>query len=99
MAHGASADEAMGVKVGAARLQGSGRAGWSTVKAKRVLAALFRLGWQQKRQSESHRTLCRDGWSDVVFAFHDGEEIGPRMLGAHCSEHRLETGRPVYGID
>jgi predicted RNA binding protein YcfA (HicA-like mRNA interferase family) len=47
------------------------------MKAKRVLAALFRLGWQQ---SGSHRTLGRDGWPDVVFAFHDGEEIGPRML-------------------
>jgi predicted RNA binding protein YcfA (HicA-like mRNA interferase family) len=50
------------------------------VKARRVLAALLRLGWQQKRQSGSHRTLSRDGWPDVVFAFHDGEELGPRML-------------------
>jgi hypothetical protein len=24
--------------------------------------------------------LSRDGWADVVFAFHDDEEIGPRML-------------------
>jgi predicted RNA binding protein YcfA (HicA-like mRNA interferase family) len=24
--------------------------------------------------------LRRDGWADVVFAFHDGDEIGPRML-------------------
>jgi predicted RNA binding protein YcfA (HicA-like mRNA interferase family) len=54
--------------------------GWPAVRAKRVLAALFRLGWEQKRQSGSHRTLCRDGWPDVVFAFHDGEEIGLRML-------------------
>jgi hypothetical protein len=22
----------------------------------------------------------RDGWADYVFAFHDDEEIGPRML-------------------
>jgi hypothetical protein len=22
----------------------------------------------------------RDGWPDFVFAFHDDEEIGPRML-------------------
>ena len=53
---------------------------WPAVKAKRVLASLFLLGWQQKGQIGSHRTLCRDGWPDVVFAFHDGEEIGPRML-------------------
>jgi predicted RNA binding protein YcfA (HicA-like mRNA interferase family) len=53
---------------------------WPAVKAKRVLAALYRLGWQLKRQSGSHRTLKRDCWADIVFAFHDSEEIGPRML-------------------
>jgi predicted RNA binding protein YcfA (HicA-like mRNA interferase family) len=54
--------------------------GWPATKASRVLAALLRLGWSIKRQSGSHRTLARDGWADVVFAFHDGEEIGPKML-------------------
>jgi predicted RNA binding protein YcfA (HicA-like mRNA interferase family) len=53
---------------------------WPSVKAKRVLAALLRLGWETKRQTGSHRTLTREGWSDVVFAFRDGEDIGPRML-------------------
>lgn len=53
---------------------------WPAVKAKRVLAALLRIGWTIKRQSGSHRTLTRTGWDDAVFAFHDGEEIGPRML-------------------
>ena len=24
--------------------------------------------------------LVRDGWPDYVFAFRDGDEIGPRML-------------------
>jgi predicted RNA binding protein YcfA (HicA-like mRNA interferase family) len=38
------------------------------------------IGWRTKRQSVSHTTLSRDGWPDLVFAFHDGEEIGPRML-------------------
>jgi predicted RNA binding protein YcfA (HicA-like mRNA interferase family) len=45
-----------------------------------VLTALLRIGWNIKRQSGSHRTLQRDGWADVVFAFHENEEIGPRML-------------------
>lgn len=53
---------------------------WPSVKAKRLLAALFGIGWKLKRQSGSHRTLSREGWPDVVFAFHDGEEVGPRML-------------------
>jgi predicted RNA binding protein YcfA (HicA-like mRNA interferase family) len=53
---------------------------WPACKTSRVLAALFKIGWQLKRQSGSHRTLSRDGWPDFVFAFHDGEEIGPKML-------------------
>ena len=53
---------------------------WPSTRARRVLAALLRIGWTPKRQSGSHRTLSRDGWLDFVFAFHDSEEIGPRML-------------------
>ncbi len=53
---------------------------WKTVKAKRLLNALLRIGWQVKRQSGSHKVLERPGWQDVIFAFHDGEEIGPKML-------------------
>jgi len=53
---------------------------WPSIRASRLLAALLRIGWSIKRQSGSHRTLQRSGWSDVVFAFHDREEIGPRML-------------------
>ena len=59
---------------------------WPSSKAKRVLAALVRLGWQLKRQSGSHRTLSRAGWPDFVFAFHDSEEVGPRML-ARIAKH------------
>ena len=53
---------------------------WPATKAKRVLAALLRIGWVVKRQSGSHRTLARDGCADYVFAFHDRDEIGPKML-------------------
>ncbi|HKN59209.1 MAG TPA: type II toxin-antitoxin system HicA family toxin [Gemmatimonadaceae bacterium] len=53
---------------------------WPSTKARRVLAALFKIGWQLKRQSGSHRTLTRANWDDVVFLFHDDEEIGPKML-------------------
>ena len=53
---------------------------WPAAKARRVLAALLRIGWQIKRESGSHRTLSRAGWPDAVFAFHDNDEIGPRML-------------------
>jgi len=54
---------------------------WGSAKTRRVLAALLRIGWTIKRESHgSHRILSRPGWPDAVFAFHDGEEIGPRML-------------------
>ena len=53
---------------------------WPATKARRVLAALTRIGWAVKRQSGSHRTLARQDWPDVVFAFHDDEELGPKML-------------------
>ncbi len=54
--------------------------GWAAARAPRVLRALLRVGWTVKRQTGSHRTLTRPGWPDFVFAFHDNEEIGPRML-------------------
>lgn len=53
---------------------------WPSAKARRVLAAPLRIGWTVKRATGSHRTLVRAGWPDVVFAFHDADEIGPRML-------------------
>lgn len=53
---------------------------WPSIKAKALLAALLRIGWTVKRASGSHKTLSRPGFADFVFAFHDGEEIGPRML-------------------
>jgi predicted RNA binding protein YcfA (HicA-like mRNA interferase family) len=59
---------------------------WPSTKARLVLAALLRIGWKVKRQSGSHRTLFRVGWPDFVFAFHEGEEIGPRML-ARIAKH------------
>ena len=59
---------------------------WPSKKARIVLTAILKLGWEIKRQTGSHRTLSRSGWPDYTFAFHDTEEIGPRML-ARVSKH------------
>ena len=59
---------------------------WPSTKARRVLAALHSIGWQIKRQTGSHKTLAREGSPDFVFAFHEGEEIGPKML-ARIAKH------------
>lgn len=53
---------------------------WPAVKAGVALRALLRIGWSVQRQTGSHRVLARPGWPNHVFAFHDGEEIGPRMM-------------------
>lgn len=60
---------------------------WGSKKARLVLAALLQIGWGIDRQTGgSHRILKRTGWPDYVFAFHDGDEIGPKMM-ARISKH------------
>ena len=60
---------------------------WPSTKAKRVLAALLKIGWSIKRQTGgSHRILSRRDWPNYVFAFHDRDEIGPKML-ARLAKH------------
>jgi predicted RNA binding protein YcfA (HicA-like mRNA interferase family) len=63
---------------------------WPSTKARRVLAALLRNGWEVKRSSGSHKTLSKIGYPDFVFAFHDQEEIGPRMLARIARRTGLE---------
>ena len=53
---------------------------WPATKARRALAALKRIGWRETRQTGSHRTLAREGWRNVTFAWHDGEEIRPSAM-------------------
>jgi predicted RNA binding protein YcfA (HicA-like mRNA interferase family) len=59
---------------------------WPSTRARLVLAALLRIGWTVKRQTGSHKVLARPDWSDLVFAFHDREVLGPRMR-ARLAKH------------
>jgi len=59
---------------------------WPASKSKKVLSALINKGWEIKRISGSHKILSKPGWDDFVFAFHDNEEIGPKML-SRISKH------------
>ena len=64
---------------------------WGSRKSRQVLASLLRIGWSIKRQrGTSHRILAREGWPDFVFAFHDCEEIGPKMLARIAKRTGLE---------
>jgi len=59
---------------------------WHTAKSPRVLKAILSCGWSIKRQKGSHKILSKTGWPNFTFAFHDSEEIGPRML-ARIAKH------------
>jgi predicted RNA binding protein YcfA (HicA-like mRNA interferase family) len=64
-----------------------------------LFRALKKIGWSKKRQTGSHRILERTGWPDYVFPFHDGDEIGPRMLLSMAARNSPESsGRnsPLY---
>jgi predicted RNA binding protein YcfA (HicA-like mRNA interferase family) len=62
---------------------------WPSTHARTVLAALLRLGWTVKRQAGSHKILSRPDWPDLVFAFHDRDEIGPKMLARSAKSSGL----------
>ncbi len=53
---------------------------------------MLRIGWSIKREAKgSHKILARAGFPDFVFAFHDRDEIGPRML-ARFAKHTGPRG-------
>jgi len=51
-----------------------------SIKASRLLAALFRCGWTCVCNRGAHKKLVKAGYANYTFSFHDREEIGPRML-------------------
>ena len=60
---------------------------WPSTRARQVLSALIRIGWVIKRESgTSHKVLSKTGFPIYIFAFHDKEEIGPKML-VRISKH------------
>ena len=64
---------------------------WRSPKASRVFAALQRIGWTVKREAKgSHKVMHREGFANFVWAFHDRDEIGPRMLARISKRTGLE---------
>lgn len=49
-----------------------------------------RIGRTEKRSTGSHTVMQRPGYEDFVLAFHDCEEIGPRMLARIAKSTGLE---------
>jgi len=61
---------------------------WPSTKARRVFQALQKIGWFTVSQSGSHVKLRhRDAkFPEYIWAFHEKDEIGPRML-ARIAKH------------
>jgi predicted RNA binding protein YcfA (HicA-like mRNA interferase family) len=57
---------------------------WPSSRAAKVWRALLRIGWREKlriSKSGSHRQLEHPDCSqEFTWAFHDQDEIGPKML-------------------
>jgi predicted RNA binding protein YcfA (HicA-like mRNA interferase family) len=57
---------------------------WPSTTARKVYRALLRIGWQEKPRIShggSHRQLENPDFPyEYTWAFHDNEEIGPKML-------------------
>ncbi len=64
---------------------------WPATKSRLVLKTLLNIGWQIKRQRGSHIILEKSDWPDYVWAFHDKEEIGPRMLARIAKKTGLKV--------
>ena len=64
---------------------------WPSAKADKVFRELLRIGWYVKRHGHtSHQILSKPGKSDYVWAFHDREELGPKMLARIVKHTGLE---------
>ena len=72
---------------------------WPSVKAKRVLAALLRHGWEIKRSSGSHRILTKAGYPDFILSLQVGEVrehlVGTDALGEHLGDIRDPDTHPA----
>lgn len=54
---------------------------WPSTKARRVFAAIQRIGWTIKAEKgSSHKQMVHPEWGEATWAFHDSVEIGPKML-------------------
>jgi len=61
---------------------------WPSTRARIVFKALRKMGWSVVSQSGSHIKLRHraSAFPHYVWAFHDKDEIGPRML-ARIAKH------------
>lgn len=59
------------------------------LSARRVLAALGRAGFRETRRRGSHRFLAHPDGRVLLFAVHEGERVGPRLLARILKDARI----------
>ena len=57
--------------------------------ARRVLTALFRAGFSEVRRSGSHRFLAHRDGRAIVFALHQAERVGPKLLAKILKDAKI----------
>ena len=57
--------------------------------ARRVLKALVRAGFREIRRKGSHRFLSHPDGCTLVFAVHEGETVGPKLLAKILKDAKL----------
>jgi len=63
---------------------------WPSSKARKVFAAIQRAGCQiKKEKGSSHKQMIHLQWGEVTWAFHDDDEIGPRMLARIAKNYHI----------
>ena len=63
---------------------------WPSAKARRVFAALKRIGWRHGRTLGSDKIMRKEGRADYPFSFHDSDELGPAILAKISKKTGLE---------
>jgi predicted RNA binding protein YcfA (HicA-like mRNA interferase family) len=64
---------------------------WPSSKARRVFAAIEGIGWKVKtHKGSSHKQMIHDEWGEATWSFHEGEEIGPKMMARIGKQFHLK---------
>jgi len=65
---------------------------WGSAKARKVLAALLRIGWTIKRESRgSHRILSRPGWARRGLCLSRSRRDWTENARSYCEEDGIAT--------
>jgi len=54
---------------------------WPSCKARLVFSTIQRIGWTIKTEKgSSHKQMVHPDYGEATWAFHNGVEIGPKMM-------------------